>query len=81
MNIPNSINDTWMMANVRASMDSMTDLAGNSHSPDTVLATIYFCMSALGLSADLNDPTRQEIIAWMNENNLAHEVEYLMEEY
>lgn len=81
MNIPESIYDAWMMAHVRSAMDSQTDLAGNSHDPWTVQATIYFCMSAIGLSADLNDPTRQEIIAWMNENNLAHEVEYLMEEY
>lgn len=81
MNISESIYDAWMMAHARAAMDSMTDLAGNSHSPDTVLATIYFCMSVLGLSADLQDPTREEIIAWMNENNLAHEVEYLMEDY
>ncbi len=81
MNIPESIYEAWMMAHVRAAMDSQTDLAGNSHDPWTVQATIYFVLSAMGLSADLNDPTRQEIIAWMNENNMAHEVEYLMEEY
>lgn len=82
MNITDSIKDAWMMAHARAAMDSQTDLAGNSHDPWTVQATIYFVLSALGLSADFaNEPTREEIIAWMNENNMAHEVEYLMEEY
>lgn len=80
MNIPESIYDAWMMAHVRAAMDSQTDLEGNSHDPWTVQATIYFVLSALGLSADLQDPTREEIIAWMNKNNMTHEVEYLMEE-
>lgn len=81
MNIPASIRDAWMMAHVRAAMDSQTDLAGNSHDPWTVQATIYFVLSALGLSADFaEDPTRQQLIDWMNNNNMTHEVEYLMEE-
>lgn len=81
MIIPESIRDAWMMAHVRAAMDSQTDLAGNSHDPWTVQATIYFVLSALGLSADFADePTRQQMIDWMNNNNMAHEVEYLMEE-
>lgn len=80
MNIPKSIKDAWMMAHVRAAMDRQTVLRGNSYDPGAVQETIYFVLSAMGLSADLQDPTREEIIAWMNENNMAHEVEYLMEE-
>lgn len=73
--------DLWMMAHARAAMDSQTDVAGNSHDTGTVQATIYFVLSALGLSADYADePTRQQIIDWMIKNNMAHEVEYLMEE-
>lgn len=74
--------NTWMLAHARAAMDSQTDLRGNSHDAWTVQETIYFCMAALGISADYGvTPTREEIIAWMNENNMANEVEYLMEEY
>lgn len=81
MSVPDSIKDAWMLAHARATMDSQTDLAGKSHDAWTVQATIYFVLSALGLGADYaEEPTRQEIIAWMKENDMAHEVEYLMEE-
>lgn len=76
-----AIFDLWMMAHARAAMDSQTDVAGNSHDSWSVQATIYFCISALGLSADFaNEPTREEIATWLTENNMADEVEYLMEE-
>lgn len=81
MVVPDSIRDAWMMAHARAAMDSQTDVAGNSHDSWAVQATIYFCMSALGLSADFaSEPTREEIVTWLTENNMANEVEYLMEE-
>ncbi len=72
----------WMQAHARAAMDGEVCVAGNDYYPGAVQATIYYCMSALGISADYADgPTRQQIIDWMNENNMADEVEYLMEEY
>lgn len=81
MQIPKSIRDAWMMAHVRAAMDSQTDLAGNSHDAWTVQATIYFVLSAMGLSADYaNEPTRQDLVEWMKQNGMEDEIEYLMEE-
>jgi hypothetical protein len=79
--IPESIRNLWMNAHAMAAMDSQVDVEGNSHCPWTVQATIYFCMSALGMSADFaKEPTRQEIITWLQENNMDEYVEYLMEE-
>ena len=81
MIVPQSVYDLWMEAHARQAMDGDVYVGGSDSDPHAVKATIYFVLSAMGISADFaNQPTRQEIIAWMNENNMADEVEYLMEE-
>lgn len=79
MQTPESIRYAWMLAHARAAMDSQTDLDGNSHDPWTVQATIYFVLSEMGLSADYADePTREDLVEWMKQNGMEHEIEYLM---
>lgn len=81
MIIPQSIYDMWMNAHASAAMDSQVDLRGNSHDPSTVSETIYYVLSAFGLSADFADnPSREEIINWLTKNGRETEIEYLMEE-
>lgn len=76
-----SIFNLWMEAHARKAMDGQVYVGGRDSDPDAVISTIYFTLSCLGISADFaNEPTRQQIIDWMNDNNMADEVEYLMEE-
>ncbi len=72
-----NIDDLWMQAHASAAMDSQTDIAGNSHDPWAVIATIRYVMSNLGY--EYEDPSRIEIETWLTENNREHEIEYLME--
>lgn len=76
-----AIFNLWMESHARAAMDGQIYVGGSDSDPHAVRATIYFVLSCLGISADFADePTRQQIIDWMNTHNMADEVEYLMEE-
>jgi len=81
MTLPVSIFNLWMESHAIKAMDGQVYVGGRDSDPDTVISTIYFVLSAMGISADFADePTRQQIIDWMTNNNMADEVEYLMEE-
>src|SRR5690606_18508919 len=81
--IMESIYELWMLAHLARWQDGQVTVAGNDQSPDAVIATIYFTLSALGLSADYaNNATREEIISWVWENlfNPEDQISWMMEE-
>lgn len=73
-----------MEAHLRRWQDGQIYIGGRDSDPTAVADTIYFTLSALGLSADYaNDPTREEIEAWVRENlpNAEDEISWMMEEF
>lgn len=77
-----NIFNLWMECHVRQAMDGQVYVGGSDSDPHAVRATIEFVLSSLGYNTEckLIEPTRQQIIDWMTNNNMADEVEYLMEE-
>lgn len=77
-----TINYKWMEAWAHTHMDSEVTVAGNGYDPGAVIATIYYCMSVLGMGADFAvEPTRSEIITWLEQNGQTDKIEYLVEDY
>lgn len=79
MIIPKTVMNLWMQAYAARALDSEVTIAGNGHSPDAVIATLRFVIWECGWPLQV-EPTRDRLIEWMENNNMAHEVEYLMEE-
>lgn len=70
----NTAQHLWMQAHVAIACDSEMTIRGNGHYGGAVVATLET------LFPGFEEPSRADLIAYMNENNMADEVEYLMEE-
>lgn len=66
----------WLQAHVAQQCDGEMTVSGNGYYPGGIIAVLEL------LYPELEEPSRADLVAYMNENDMAHEVEYLMgEEY
>lgn len=73
------LRDLWFQAWVAYSCDNGVDVRGNEQCASSVIATLEEVIERMGWPMQVR-PSRDRLIEWMEDNNMADMVEYLMEE-
>ncbi len=74
-----ALRDLWFRAWVAYHTDSGVTVNGNEQCATSVIATLRAVVEEMGWPMQV-EPSRDRLIEWMEENDMADEVEYLMEE-
>jgi len=78
MDTPTSLDELWLNAWLASAMDCEVTVNGNGHYAGAVISTLQVVAEALGM--DLQEPSREEMISYLKDNDREDEIEYLMEE-